>query len=173
MITEWHPLCSLSREQFGDTGRLTAVVLHTCTAHCLFPQQVGLLSIPVLQLDAQVDAGSFWRDFFGRSLQQVRRKSEALQIQVTEPPADLGSRHWLPARRLTLQDDWQQHPPTLRVGEPATRTLTLTAEGREVSLNPKLGTYDVRVTDGEGDLVATFHGMVYRKKDTLDSLLTS
>lgn len=50
---------------------------------------------------------------------------------------------------------------------------TLTAEGREVSLNPKLGTYDVRVTDDEGDLVATFHGMVYRKKDTLDSLLTS
>lgn len=40
---------------------------------------------------------------------------------------------------------------------------TLTAEAREVSINPKLATYDVRVTDDSGDLVASFQGMVYRK----------
>ncbi len=42
---------------------------------------------------------------------------------------------------------------------------TLTAEGRETSINPRLATYTVQVTDDSGDLVASFQGMVYRKKD--------
>jgi acyl-CoA thioesterase len=44
---------------------------------------------------------------------------------------------------------------------------SLTAEGREVSLNPKLATYAIEVRDETGDLVATFQGMVYRKKDPI------
>jgi acyl-CoA thioesterase len=44
---------------------------------------------------------------------------------------------------------------------------TLFAEAEEVSLNPKLGTYSVRVTDESGDIVATFQGMAYRKKDPI------
>ena len=42
---------------------------------------------------------------------------------------------------------------------------TLTAEAKEVSRNQKLATYSIRVTDDSGDLVATFQGMVYRKKE--------
>ena len=41
------------------------------------------------------------------------------------------------------------------------------AEAKEVSINPKLATYNVQVTDGRDDLVAVFQGMVYRKKDSL------
>ena len=41
---------------------------------------------------------------------------------------------------------------------------TLTAEAKEQSINPKLATYLVDVTDDAGDLVASFQGMVYRKK---------
>ena len=41
------------------------------------------------------------------------------------------------------------------------------AEAKEVSINPKLATYNVKVTDGSDDLVAVFKGMVYRKKDSL------
>lgn len=44
---------------------------------------------------------------------------------------------------------------------------TLTAEAEEESINPKLATYRVRVTDDSGDLVASFQGMVYRKKESL------
>jgi hypothetical protein len=106
--------------------------------YAVFPRQAGQLNIPALQLDAQIDAGASRNDFFGRSLQQVRRTSEALQIQVTEPPPDLGSRSWLPASRLTLEDDWQRHPPTLRVGEPATRTVTIVAEGLPATAIPEL-----------------------------------
>jgi acyl-CoA thioesterase len=47
----------------------------------------------------------------------------------------------------------------------------LTAEARETSRNPKLATYEIEVRDGAGDLAASFHGMVYRKKDLIGSCL--
>ena len=43
----------------------------------------------------------------------------------------------------------------------------LTADAREVSINPKLATYAIDIKDETGDLVASFQGMVYRKKDPL------
>ena len=45
---------------------------------------------------------------------------------------------------------------------------TLIAEAREISLNPKLATYTINVTDGADDIIAIFQGMVYRKKDKID-----
>ena len=49
----------------------------------------------------------------------------------------------------------------------ATTGGVLVAEGREVSQNPKLATYDVDIRNETGELVASFHGMVYRKKDPI------
>ncbi|OGT98201.1 MAG: phenylacetic acid degradation protein [Geobacteraceae bacterium GWC2_48_7] len=43
----------------------------------------------------------------------------------------------------------------------------LFAEAKEQSLNPKLASYSVTVTDEENDVVAIFQGMVYRKKQSL------
>jgi len=44
---------------------------------------------------------------------------------------------------------------------------TLYAEAREQSINPKLASYSVLVTDDTGDTVAIFQGMVYRKKESV------
>lgn len=52
----------------------------------------------------------------------------------------------------------------------AAKTGVLTAEAKEVSRNFKLGTYLVEVKDDQGDLVASFQGMVYRKKDPIPTL---
>lgn len=49
----------------------------------------------------------------------------------------------------------------------AVRDGELFAEARELSVNPKLGAYSVRITDQTGELVATFEGLAYRKKDPL------
>lgn len=43
----------------------------------------------------------------------------------------------------------------------------LSAEAHETSLNPRLATYTVDIKDEQGDLVAIFQGMVYRKRDPL------
>ncbi len=48
-------------------------------------------------------------------------------------------------------------------------TGTLIAEAREISRNPKLATYTVHITNGNGDIIAIFQGMVYRKKTELIS----
>jgi acyl-CoA thioesterase len=43
----------------------------------------------------------------------------------------------------------------------------LRADAREVALNRKLGSYTVDVRDEQGDLVAVFQGLAYRKPDRL------
>jgi acyl-CoA thioesterase len=47
------------------------------------------------------------------------------------------------------------------------KTGVLTAEAREVALNPKLASYTVNVTDEVGSLIALFQGMVYRKSQPI------
>ena len=44
---------------------------------------------------------------------------------------------------------------------------TLYAEAREKSLNPKLASYSVLITDDADETVAIFQGMVYRKKQQI------
>jgi acyl-CoA thioesterase len=46
-------------------------------------------------------------------------------------------------------------------------TGTLWAEAREVSRNFKLGSYTVEVKDDQGELVAVFQGLAYRKSETI------
>jgi acyl-CoA thioesterase len=47
---------------------------------------------------------------------------------------------------------------------------TLIAEARELSKNFKLGSYIVEVKDGNGELVAIFQGLAYRKQDTIPEI---
>jgi acyl-CoA thioesterase len=44
---------------------------------------------------------------------------------------------------------------------------TLWAEAREVSKNFKLGSYTVEVKDDQGELVAVFQGLAYRKSEAI------
>jgi len=50
----------------------------------------------------------------------------------------------------------------------ATRAGTLIAEAREISKSHKFATYTVNITDLDGEVVAIFQGMVYRKKKGAD-----
>lgn len=43
----------------------------------------------------------------------------------------------------------------------------LRAEGRETFLGPKIATYDIVITDQDGEEIALFQGMAYRKKNPL------
>ena len=44
---------------------------------------------------------------------------------------------------------------------------TLYAEAKELSINRKLGTYEVRITDQEQRLIAQFQGTAFRKDEAL------
>jgi acyl-CoA thioesterase len=41
------------------------------------------------------------------------------------------------------------------------------AEAREISIHPKLASYRVEVTDDKNELIASFQGMAFRKRDML------
>jgi hypothetical protein len=53
-----------------------------------------------------------------------------------QPPGATGP--WLPAQSIQLSDQWTPSPPQLRVGEPVTRTLTITAQGATGAQLPTL-----------------------------------
>ena len=44
---------------------------------------------------------------------------------------------------------------------------TLYAEAKEQSLNPKLASYIVNISDDDNNVVAIFQGMVYRKNESI------
>lgn len=44
---------------------------------------------------------------------------------------------------------------------------TLTAVAKEVSLNPKIASYTVDICNDEGELIAIFQGLAYRKRDKI------
>lgn len=48
---------------------------------------------------------------------------------------------------------------------------TLFAEAREVAINPKLASYTINITDEAAELIAIFQGMVYRKSESIYSVL--
>ncbi|HZL43090.1 MAG TPA: PaaI family thioesterase [Verrucomicrobiae bacterium] len=49
----------------------------------------------------------------------------------------------------------------------AAQSGTLWAEAKEISKNFKIGTYSVEIKDDDGDLVAQFQGLAYRKQEKL------
>ncbi|MBB1075838.1 protein BatD [Rhodoferax sp. 4810] len=68
----------------------------------------------------------------------AQAQSNALTINVLARPTDADTAHWLPAEAVTITDSWAQSPPILTAGEPATRTVTVTAKGLEGSQIPHL-----------------------------------
>lgn len=46
----------------------------------------------------------------------------------------------------------------------------LQAEAREISRNSRIGAYAVDVTNDQGELIATFQGLAYRKKEVIADL---
>lgn len=48
----------------------------------------------------------------------------------------------------------------------------LYAEAEEVSVNPRLATYLITVTDGDDNRIALFQGTVYRKKESIQDIIS-
>lgn len=64
-------------------------------------------------------------------------RAENIDLEVRPQPAGSGS-PWLPATSVQVSDEWTPSPPVFRVGEPVTRTLTITAQGTTSAQLPDL-----------------------------------
>ena len=102
--------------------------------YAVFPQQSGVLDIPPVQLDGSVMVQS---SSFFQQARPIRVRSNAIRLQVGTIPAVWGGSTWLPARKLHIEESWPQ-TATYTVGEPITRTLTITADGLTASQLPAL-----------------------------------
>ena len=107
--------------------------------YAIYPQSSGVLKVGPLTFRGQTGLSPFsMLDPFGRRPEMIVRQSAPVELEVRPKPEGHDMNTWLPARSLTLAQSWSGDPPTFRVGEPITRTLTLTADGLTASQLPEL-----------------------------------
>jgi len=101
--------------------------------YAIFPQTSGQLTIPPMTVQAEVAgqhrSGAFF-DPFGSRGKPVTLRSNSETITVRERPADYPTTAaWLPADKFSLDAQWSQKPDELKVGDSATLTITMVADG--------------------------------------------
>lgn len=110
--------------------------------YAIFPQQSGVFSIAPLTLVAQVQDASGQAGIYGffnrRALETKRVSSKAITLNVLPAPSQQDNGNWLSAEALELSDQWSDDSLQVTVGEPLTRTLTLTAKAATVGQLPEL-----------------------------------
>ncbi len=100
----------------------------------------GEITLPSLRWTVHVDdpASSMLGFRSGRSTIQ-RLNTDEVKLTIKPRPAEFpASATWLPAQDVKLSQSWSQSPDQFKVGEPITRTLTLTAEGAGAEQLPSL-----------------------------------
>lgn len=118
----------------------------------IFPQKSGTLTIDPIRFSGQIQdkrtpprsrfddflGQSLFNDPFSPSLKNFRTKSAPQSFKIrTRPDAALG-KDWLPAQNLELTEDITEQTDTLNIGQPLTRTITITAKGLNSSQLPEL-----------------------------------
>ncbi|MDZ7750270.1 MAG: BatD family protein [Gammaproteobacteria bacterium] len=117
--------------------------------YVIFPQRSGPLEIPApVFVGRAPDGGAGPRSPFGsfgafdqmfQSARAIRRRGEAVTLEVRPQPAAFQGKRWLPAQALALDQEWSDGAGTGRVGEPITRALIIEARGLEAAQLPELG----------------------------------
>jgi len=105
----------------------------------LFPQTSGKVTIKPAVVTAQVVTRGFSLfDSFSQPVATRRVVSTAIDLAVKPIPPTFPAGTWLPARQLSLNEDWLPAGKSARVGEPLTRTLNLWADGLTAGQLPPL-----------------------------------
>lgn len=134
-------------EKLGDDSTYTSQVKGvdywvTERKYAIFPQQSGIVTIAPLTLNAEVlvqQQRPRFNGFFNRQATETRRiTSKAITLNVQPVPASFKNQAWLSAESLELRDAWSDNSLQVKVGEPLTRTLTLSAKGTTVGQLPEL-----------------------------------
>ena len=73
--------------------------------------------------------GNNQSSFFRSRGNQIIRNTEAKTIDVMAKPAHIDADQWMPSSQLTISQKWSNNLEQLQVGEPVTRTITISAKG--------------------------------------------
>jgi len=126
-------------ELAGDDRSYEAVISGTPynvveRVYALYPQESGTIEVSPARFEARV-----LRD--GRITGRKVYESEPQTVKV-EPipalPAEYPNAVWLPAREVTLTEDWSRSADEIKAGEPLTRHVTISALGQLETQIPAL-----------------------------------
>lgn len=107
--------------------------------YIIFPQSSGILKIEPLVFQGHMGGGGFFNfDPFGPQSKSIIKRSDSIQLEVKPIPNSFIGDTWLPARQLTIQEQWSVNPEKLQQGEATTRTLRLIARGLAASHLPAI-----------------------------------
>jgi hypothetical protein len=107
----------------------------------IFPQKVGNISIPPTHLRAlayEVNASMSSDPFYMPDLQTLSLATKAFTLAVQKIPDQFQGTTWLPAKNISLTETWSVKPEQWELGNPVTRTITVTAEGLRADQIPDL-----------------------------------
>lgn len=132
------------KEQTEDYKLIQGRTYTTLSVHYLItPQKSGPLTIEPLRLVAELgnNSGAGW-GFRSRLFDRGDRRvaaSDSLILNVRPKPANYPAQAtWLPAKSLTLADDWSQDGTVAQIGEAITRSVNLKIEGQTARILPEI-----------------------------------
>lgn len=111
--------------------------------YAIFPQRSGELHIPAQTFSARLSGQRGYSVFGATRGKPVRARSQEHSIKVKPKASKYTAKYWLPAKNLSLVESWSKDPEQLRVGEPITRTITITTEGLQAAQIPPLDMQDL------------------------------
>lgn len=103
--------------------------------YALFAKKTGKLTIPILTYTGLKNAR---RGVFGNTGDQVVARSKQIELDVKEAPISNANQVWFSADELSISSKWSADISDLQVGQPVTRTITITAKGQNASAIPPL-----------------------------------
>jgi hypothetical protein len=124
--------------QTNINGRPHAVVE---TSYAIYPQASGVLTIPSLTYQVTASSGQrdIWSRMYGnRSNNLLRLRTEEKSLQIKTIPTEFINQPWIPAENVNISEHWSSSHENLKVGEPVTRTLTVTTKGLTAGQIPPL-----------------------------------
>lgn len=104
-----------------------------------FPQKTGKISLPASHFSALTyDLNSMNDPFNLIPTKNLSLVTQAFTLDVRDIPANFQGTTWLPAKNISLTEKWSVEPDQWELGNPATRTITVEANGLRADQIPDL-----------------------------------
>ncbi|WP_199608931.1 BatD family protein [Flocculibacter collagenilyticus] len=107
--------------------------------YSITPQKSGTFTISGVVFNGEVVESTRRRSFFNSMTRTkpISRVGNDIEIEV-QPIPDNYPENWLPSEFVTITEEWQPIATEYKVGEPITRTVSLTAVGVNESILPEI-----------------------------------
>ncbi len=111
--------------------------------YSVFAQQAGKQTISPVLLDAIIEQPTqqtFFLSSFNQNTQQrIQLRSNAIQLTIKPKPAQYPANAlWLPTTQLQTHVSWNPSQNSMKLGDPITQVITLTAQGLPANRLPDL-----------------------------------